>query len=174
MPTNGLLRSALVVGLAVLIGGAAASFVAQAAAEPDPAAAVVNAPMAPNLAAEAAHVQMARDLYAAIFAAKDFAVAERYLGPEYIQHAAGAADGKAGLAQVITLIAQEFPNLTYDIKHITAEGNLVVMMTHIHWTQGSLGTALSSVYRFSDGKVVEHWETLQDVPATSANGNGMF
>ena len=161
MPANRLLRSALVVGLAVLTGGAAASSVAQAAAEHDPAAAFVHAPMA-------------RDLYAAIFAAKDFAVAERYLGPEYIQHAAAAADGKAGLAQVITLIAQEFPNLTYDIKHITAEGNLVMMMTHIHWTPGSLGTALSSVYRFSDGKVVEHWEALQDVPATSANGNGMF
>lgn len=128
----------------------------------------------PDTADEAANMQTARNLYAAIFTARDFELAERNLGPEFIQHAGDVADGKAGLARLISEIDHEFPEIRYDIKHISAEGNLVTMMTHVHWTPGSLGTALSSIYRLSDGKIVEHWETIQDVPADSANGNGMF
>jgi predicted SnoaL-like aldol condensation-catalyzing enzyme len=123
---------------------------------------------------EDANMQTARGLYAAIFTARDFAVADRYLGPEYIQHAPDVADGKSGLAKAIPEIAKAFPQVSYDIKRITADGDLVTMMTHIRWTPDSLGTAQSDIYRFSNGKIVEHWEAVQAVPGNSANGNGMF
>jgi len=127
-----------------------------------------------NTASEQANMKTVRDLYAAIFVARDPKVALTYLGPEYIQHATGLADGKAGLVRRIGEIARDSPQISYDIKHITAEGNLVAMMTNIQRTPGSLGVALFHIYRLNDGKIVEHWEAAQDVPKTSANSNGIF
>jgi predicted SnoaL-like aldol condensation-catalyzing enzyme len=53
----------------------------------------------------------------------------------------------------------EYPDLRLDIKRVIAEGEMVV--THSHLV-------------LEDGKVVEHWDVIQEVPATAANTNGMF
>jgi predicted SnoaL-like aldol condensation-catalyzing enzyme len=36
------------------------------------------------------------------------------------------------------------------------------------------GRALADFFRLEDGKVVEHWDVIQDIPKASANNNGMF
>ena len=164
-------RAAVVLALAIPVGAIAA---ASPAAVTYPAGAAVNIRMVPDTVAEAANMQTVRDFYAAMLIARDFKQAERYLGPEYIQHAVGLADGKAGVERRIAEISEQFPDIAYDIKHITADGDLVTMMTNIVRTPGTLGLALFHIYRFSNGKIVEHWETWQDVPADSANSNGMF
>jgi predicted SnoaL-like aldol condensation-catalyzing enzyme len=128
----------------------------------------------PEISAEAANIQTARNLYAAIFTARDIAVASRYLGDEYIQHAADVADGKQGLARAIADIALQTPQISYEIKHIIAEGNLVTLMSHLRPTPDARGQMLFNIFRFDGGKIVEHWETVQDIPETSANGNGVF
>jgi predicted SnoaL-like aldol condensation-catalyzing enzyme len=48
------------------------------------------------------------------------------------------------------------------------------MMGHIIPAPGSRGQMIFSIFRFDDGKIVEHWEAVQDIPETSANGNGVF
>ena len=39
---------------------------------------------------------------------------------------------------------------------------------------GTHGLAIVNIYRLENGKVVEHWDVIQAVPETAANGNGMF
>ena len=63
-----------------------------------------------------------------------------------------------------------------DIKRVIAEGDLVV--THAHWTSNVATTTTPDgrwrISRLENGKVVEHWDVIQDIPQTSANDNGMF
>ena len=146
--SNSILSTAMALGLALPAGVIAAS---------SPAA-------VPQTSAEAANIETARNLYAAIFAARDSALAARYLGPEYIQHAQDVADGKEGLARAIADIAAQTPQISYEIKHIIAEDNLVTLMSHVRPTPDSRGQMLFNIFRFDDGKIVEHWETVQDIP----------
>jgi|KBSMisStaDraftv2_1062788.scaffolds.fasta_scaffold483969_2 predicted SnoaL-like aldol condensation-catalyzing enzyme len=127
-----------------------------------------------DLSTEQQNMQTARNLYAAIFTTRDATLAKSFLGPQYIQHAPNVADGREGLALAIADIIKQTPQISYEVKHIMAEGDLVTVMGQLRETPGARGQMIFSIFRFNAGKVVEHWEALQDVPETSANGNGVF
>ena len=101
------------------------------------------------------------------------AVAEHF-GDRYIQHNPQAENGAAAFIQFVHWLRGEYPQLTLDIKRVIAEGDLVVTHSHLTLTPGEPGRALADYFRLEDGKVVEHWDVIQDIPATSANTNTMF
>lgn len=71
----------------------------------------------------------------------------------------------------------EYPDLKLHIKRVIAEGDLVVTHSHLDLEPANVdnpGRALADYFRLEDGKVVEHWDVIQDVPKQSANDNGMF
>jgi predicted SnoaL-like aldol condensation-catalyzing enzyme len=54
---------------------------------------------------------------------------------------------------------------------------MVVTHSHLDLEPGNadnLGRALADFFRLENGKVVEHWDVIQDVPKHAANPNGMF
>ena len=58
-----------------------------------------------------------------------------------------------------------------------AEGDLVATHAHLDLepeNPENPGRALADFFRLEDGKVVEHWDVIQDVPETASNDNGMF
>ena len=70
-----------------------------------------------------------------------------------------------------------YPDLKLVIKRVIAEGDMVVTHSHLDLEPdkpGHPGRALADFFRLEDGKVVEHWDVIQDVPAESANDNGML
>ena len=105
---------------------------------------------------------------------KDFAAASRYLGSQYKQHNPTARDGAEGLKAFIEFLKMRFPNQHGEIKQVIAEGDLVVL--HVHSTRGdnTPGRAIVDIFRVEHGKVVEHWDVIQDIPEKAANSNGMF
>jgi predicted SnoaL-like aldol condensation-catalyzing enzyme len=100
-----------------------------------------------------------------------------HVGPRYIQHNPDAADGPEAFIGFVRWLRGEYPNLKLDIKRVIAEGDIVATHSHLDLEPGHAdrpGRALADYFRLEDGKVVEHWDVIQDVPKRAANPNGMF
>jgi predicted SnoaL-like aldol condensation-catalyzing enzyme len=98
----------------------------------------------------------------------------RYVGPYYRQHNPQAGDGPEPFIQFVRGFTQTFPNLRFEFKRQIAEGDLVVIHNHLVRQPGDRGVAVMDIFRLENGKIVEHWDVLQDVPEQAANTNTMF
>jgi len=105
---------------------------------------------------------------------KDFEAAEKYLGDKYIQHNPMAADGKEGLERFIGFLKAKAPKYHSEIKNAFADGDYVILHVHNIPAPGEIGKAIVDIFRLEKGKIVEHWDVIQKIPAKAANENGMF
>jgi len=105
---------------------------------------------------------------------KNFAAAEPYLGSWYIQHNPQAQDGIDGFKQFIEYLKSTYPQSHSEIKRIIADGAYVILHVHSNKEPGTRGQAIMDIFRLEHNKIVEHWDVIQEIPAESANNNGMF
>ena len=102
-----------------------------------------------------------------------------YVGPGYRQHNPNVADGVDGAVRALTKLTHEtYPELHQEVKRTVAQGDLVAVHsryvpTNADRDRGS-GQAAVDIFRVEHGKIVEHWDVLQDIPEKSANDNSMF
>jgi predicted SnoaL-like aldol condensation-catalyzing enzyme len=98
----------------------------------------------------------------------------RYGGDEYIQHNPRVPDGKQAAIDYFGPYFKANPQANNEIKRAVAEGDLVFLHVHAKRDKHDRGRAIVDIFRVEQGKVVEHWDVIQDVPETAANGNSMF
>ena len=105
------------------------------------------------------------------FVERDPSVVDQYFAGSYKQHNPSIPDGPAAIAKMIPTLTA----LTYEPGMAVAEGDLV--MVHGRYTGwGPKPMVAVDIFRVENGKVVEHWDVLQEEvsAADTASGNAMF
>ena len=143
------------------------------------AAAVLGAiALAPARAADIPEFKSSRDMveyfWNQVFNRHDPSVIDSMTGETYTQHSPGFADGKKAFKDGITGFLKEFPESSAEIRHIGADGDLVFIHNHIKLNAKDRGQAAVDIFRVKDGKIVEHWDVIQDIPEKAENQNTMF
>jgi predicted SnoaL-like aldol condensation-catalyzing enzyme len=108
-----------------------------------------------------------------LFNKRDYATAETYWSPDYIQHSSHIEPGRKGL---FDLVRAAPANMKYDPGPIVAEGDLVI----VHGRFSSIGQPANwiaaDIVRIENGLLAEHWDVIQDeaTRAESHSGNPMW
>ena len=99
---------------------------------------------------------------------------ETWVEPGYIQHNPMAQTGRDAAIAFLEPFFKSHPDISYSIKRIIADGNLVAVHSHGVFNPGERGLAIVDILRVDHCKIAEHWDVAQPVPEKSANSNGMF
>ncbi len=99
---------------------------------------------------------------------------ELYVGNEYIQHNPEVANGKEGFINYFNLMQQEYPEKSIEFVRTIAQDDLVSLHTHQIWPDNDQYITMD-FFRFDDnGKIVEHWDSIQKIPNKTKSGNTMY
>ena len=113
------------------------------------------------------------EAFATLFNRRDYAAAERFWSSDYIQHSAHIALGRAGLFDLIRAAPD---TLRYENQLIVAEGDYVIAHGRFSGNGRSAAWIAADILRIENGRLVEHWDVLQDeaTEAESLSGLPMF
>jgi predicted SnoaL-like aldol condensation-catalyzing enzyme len=99
------------------------------------------------------------EAFDALFNKRDYAAAERFWSPAYIQHSAHIAPGREGLFSLVKSLP---PTLKYEPGMILAEGNLVIVHGRFSGFGAPVNWIAADILRIENGTLVEHWDVIQD------------
>ena len=129
-----------------------------------------------------ANKQIVINLFKTAFIEKDPEKAVRlYVGSYYTQHNPFIQDGKQAFINFVKHWTNDKFDRQFEFKRVIAEGAYIVL--HVRQTLSEddkdfdvapNGKAVIDIYRLESGKIVEHWDVVQVVPAQSMNNNTMF
>ena len=99
---------------------------------------------------------------------------ELFVGAEYIQHNPLVGNGVEPFIAYFEKMAKEYSNKSIKFVRAVAEDNLVALHTYQKWP-GDEEYVTMDFFRFDEnGKIVEHWDSMQQIPKFTANGNTMY
>ena len=118
--------------------------------------------------------QNAIEFYRTAYLVEPAEAVKRYVGAQYIQHNPSVRDGKEGFIEYFEEMDREYPNKEIEFVRGVAEDDLVALHTHQVWPGGEEYVTMD-FFRFDgNGKIVEHWDSIQQVPSETKSGNPMY
>ena len=108
-----------------------------------------------------------------LFNKRDYAVAERFWSPKYIQHSAHIEPGREGLFNLIKGMPL---TLKYEPGLVVADGDYVILHGRFSGFGLPANWIVADILRIEDGILVEHWDVIQDeaTQEQSKSGRPMF
>src|SRR6516164_1948655 len=104
-----------------------------------------------------------------LFNRRDYATAERFWSPGYIQHSAHIAPGRDGLFNLVRSLP---PTLRYEPGLIVAEGGFVIVHDRFSGFAAPANWIAADILRIQDGILIEHWDVIQDEVARDQSKSG--
>ena len=126
-----------------------------------------------NLTKQEANKALVLAAFDTLFNKRDYAAAERYWSPHYIQHSAHIAPGREGLFDLVKSIP---PTLKYEAGLIVADGDFVIVHGRFSGFGAPVNWIAADILHIQDGILIEHWDVIQDeaTQAQSKSGAPMF
>lgn len=92
---------------------------------------------------------------------------------QYDQHNPMVKDGLTGLSEAIKYLTSQDNMFKYDKIHkVLGQGNFVLTMSEGQWNGKNQG--FYDLFRLKNGKIVEHWDVIEEIPTEMAHNNGKF
>jgi predicted SnoaL-like aldol condensation-catalyzing enzyme len=110
------------------------------------------------------------EAFETLFNNRDYAAAERFWSPNYIQHSAHIAPGREGLFNLIKSLP---PTLKYEPGTIVAEGDFVMVHGRFSGFGQPVNWIAVDILRMKDGILVEHWDVIQDEATEQQSKSGL-
>jgi predicted SnoaL-like aldol condensation-catalyzing enzyme len=123
---------------------------------------------------EEQHYRLVAAMYERVLQPLDSSRVDEFFRSDYIQHSPLAATGARGLKDFLDWARARSPNAEHRVKRLFVDGDYVIAHVHVIINPGERGNAVVDIFRIVDGRIAEHWDVAQEVPATSANENGVF
>ena len=105
-----------------------------------------------------------------LFNKRDYAAAERYWSPNYVQHSAHIAPGRDALFNLIKSIP---PTLKYEPGVIVANEDFVIVHGRFSGFGQPVNWIAADILRIKDGILVEHWDVIQDEATQEQSKSGL-
>ena len=108
-----------------------------------------------------------------LFNKRDYAAAEKFWSPDYIQHSAHIEPGRDGLFNLIRSLPD---TLRYESALAAADGDFVILHGRFSGSGRPAAWIAADIVRIADGVLAEHWDVLQDevTQAESVSGLPMY
>jgi predicted SnoaL-like aldol condensation-catalyzing enzyme len=124
-----------------------------------------------NQSTEEKNKTVVLNAFETLFNKRDYAVAERYWSPEYIQHSAHIPPGREGLFGLVKNVPG---TLRYENQLILANGDFVML----HGRYSGLGPGIPNwivvdIVRIENGVLAEHWDVIQDEATRKSSKSGL-
>ena len=110
------------------------------------------------------------EAFETLFNKRDYAAAERYWSPNYIQHSAHIPPGREGL---FNLVKHAPATMKYENGSILAEGNLLMLHGRFSDVGQPANWIVADIVRIEDGVLVEHWDVIQDEATREQSKSGL-
>jgi predicted SnoaL-like aldol condensation-catalyzing enzyme len=126
-----------------------------------------------NATKEARNKALALEAFDTLFNKRNYATAERFWSPRYIQHSAHIGPGREGLFELVKAAP---PTLKYEPGLVVAEGDFVILHGRFSGFGLPVNWVVADIVRIEDGILVEHWDVIQDeaTQEQSKSGAPMF
>src|SRR5260221_14644311 len=105
-----------------------------------------------------------------LFNKRDYAAAEPYWSPNYIQHSAHIEPGRDGLFKLIKTI---LGRLKYEPGTIVAEKNFVMVEGRFSGMGLPMNWIAADIVRVKDDVLVEHWDVIEDEATQEQSKSGL-
>jgi predicted SnoaL-like aldol condensation-catalyzing enzyme len=108
--------------------------------------------------------------FGTLFNKRDYAAAERFWSPHYVQHSAHIAPGRDGLFNLVKSLP---PTLKYEPGTMVAEGDFVIVHGRFSGFGLPVNWIAADILRIENGMLMEHWDVIQDEATHEASKSGL-
>ncbi len=105
-----------------------------------------------------------------LFNKRDYAAAERYWSPNYIQHSAHIEPGREGLFNLIKSLP---PTLKYEPGVVLTGSDFVIVHGRFSCFGAPVNWIAADIVRLQDGMLIEHWDVIEDEVTQEQSKSGL-